>query len=232
MEKARKQSNVPGQSTQGIHRNREKGLSDWRAMDFSANYNGFDESPDSAKSIKHRMAASRAMGADHDGCLNDPKGKNPGDIFNINPVPFVEAHFATFPIELPTKIIKCAVPDRICKKCGVPIENIMKPTEEYAELLGQGWHDHEFDETQGMQQKMTKTGATASYEKVGEKVCSCNAGFEPGVVFDPFMGAGTVALAAINLYRRWVGIEINPEYAKIIKKRLEPKRNTSMDNFE
>jgi len=41
---------------------------------------------------------------------NNPDGKNPGDVFFINPKPFPEAHFATFPIELPLKIIKCACP--------------------------------------------------------------------------------------------------------------------------
>jgi len=41
----------------------------------------------------------------------NPKGKNPGDIFNINPRPFPEAHFATFPIDLPLKILKCACPE-------------------------------------------------------------------------------------------------------------------------
>jgi len=39
-----------------------------------------------------------------------PLGKNPGDVFKINPRPFPEAHFATFPIDLPLKILKCACP--------------------------------------------------------------------------------------------------------------------------
>lgn len=36
--------------------------------------------------------------------------KNPGDVFIINTQPFPEAHFATFPEELPMLIIKCACP--------------------------------------------------------------------------------------------------------------------------
>jgi DNA modification methylase len=40
----------------------------------------------------------------------NPKGKNPGDIFQINTRPFPKAHFATFPVDLPTKILKCACP--------------------------------------------------------------------------------------------------------------------------
>ena len=81
-----------------------------------------------------------------------------------------------------------------------------------------------------MQQKMQKDSVTASYKKVGEKVCKCNAGFEPGVVFDPFMGSGTVARVALDNNRRWLGIEINEEYVKIIRKRLE-NVNESLDIY-
>ena len=49
--------------------------------------------------------------------INDPKGKNPGDVFFINPRPFPEAHFATFPVDLPTKILKCA-----CPKDGIVLD--------------------------------------------------------------------------------------------------------------
>lgn len=41
-----------------------------------------------------------------------------------------------------------------------------------------------------------------------------------GVVLDPFFGAGTVGIAAKKHHRRWIGIELNPEYAKIADKRL------------
>ena len=61
--------------------------------------------------------------------------------------------------------------------------------------------------------------------------CQCGAGFEPGVVFDPFMGAGTVALVALKLNRRWLGIELNPEYVEIIRNRLKPQSNESLDEY-
>lgn len=39
------------------------------------------------------------------------------------------------------------------------------------------------------------------------------AGSRPGdIVFDPFMGSGTVASVAQRLGRRWLGAELNPEY--------------------
>lgn len=44
---------------------------------------------------------------------------------------------------------------------------------------------------------------------------------ENGVVLDPFFGAGTTGVAAIKNKRNYVGIELNPEYAEIAKKRLK-----------
>jgi len=44
---------------------------------------------------------------------------------------------------------------------------------------------------------------------------------EGAVVLDPFVGSGTTALAARNLKRHFIGIEINPEYAAIARQRLQ-----------
>lgn len=46
------------------------------------------------------------------------------------------------------------------------------------------------------------------------------AGSRPGdIVFDPFLGSGTVAAVAQRLGRRWVGAELNSEYIKLIEDR-------------
>lgn len=44
---------------------------------------------------------------------------------------------------------------------------------------------------------------------------------EDGIILDPFMGAGTTALVARKLNRNYVGIELNPEYIQLAKKRLQ-----------
>lgn len=41
------------------------------------------------------------------------------------------------------------------------------------------------------------------------------------IVFDPFMGSGTVAKVSQNLGRKWLGAELNPEYIKIQKNRTQ-----------
>ena len=46
--------------------------------------------------------------------------------------------------------------------------------------------------------------------------------YKNDIVLDPFAGSGTSLVAAEILGRRWVGIELSPNYAKIAKDRVEP----------
>ena len=51
----------------------------------------------------------------------------------------------------------------------------------------------------------------------------------PGdTVLDPFMGSGTTGVACLNTGRRFIGIEIDPTYFEIAKKRIEDHQ-TMMD---
>lgn len=44
---------------------------------------------------------------------------------------------------------------------------------------------------------------------------------KPGdIVLDPFIGSGTTALAALQLGRKYIGIDVNPEYIEISRKRV------------
>jgi site-specific DNA-methyltransferase (adenine-specific) len=44
--------------------------------------------------------------------------------------------------------------------------------------------------------------------------------YKNDIVFDPFMGSGTSAVAAETLGRRWLGIELSPNYTEIASKRV------------
>jgi DNA modification methylase len=44
-----------------------------------------------------------------------------------------------------------------------------------------------------------------------------------GIVLDPFMGAGTVALVALKAGRRFLGVELNPKYAAMARARIAPE---------
>jgi modification methylase len=41
------------------------------------------------------------------------------------------------------------------------------------------------------------------------------------LIFDPFCGSGTTCVAAKRLGRRYIGVDISPEYCDIARKRLE-----------
>ena len=60
------------------------------------------------------------------------------------------------------------------------------------------------------------------YTTIGWTDCGCNAGWESGVVLDPFVGSGTTALVALKLNRRVIGIDIKEEYLKMAYKRIKP----------
>jgi site-specific DNA-methyltransferase (adenine-specific) len=42
-----------------------------------------------------------------------------------------------------------------------------------------------------------------------------------GMVLDPFCGAGTTGVVSIKNGRSFVGVELNPEYISLSKKRME-----------
>jgi site-specific DNA-methyltransferase (adenine-specific)/site-specific DNA-methyltransferase (cytosine-N4-specific) len=48
---------------------------------------------------------------------------------------------------------------------------------------------------------------------------------KPGdVVLDPFMGSGTTAVACVKSRRDFVGIDINPEFCRLARKRVEDEK--------
>lgn len=57
---------------------------------------------------------------------------------------------------------------------------------------------------------------------------------EGGVVFDPYMGTGTVAVVARNYNRHYLGAELDPRYHSVAMRRLsgEPDENGSFPNLK
>jgi DNA modification methylase/N6-adenosine-specific RNA methylase IME4 len=64
----------------------------------------------------------------------------------------------------------------------------------------------------------------ATFPRLLPEICIA-AGSRPGdVILDPFFGAGTTALAAERLGRRWVGVELSPDYAAMAERRIVEAR--------
>ena len=150
------------------------------------------------------------------------KGKNPGDVWRIPTNPFTGAHFATFPPKLIEPIIKAGSPKQVCKKCGNPRERIIEtvrpklnPSTSYRGE--ESWIHH------GEGKSTLRATQFTQRKTVGWTDCGCDAGWTPGIVLDPFGGSGTVGQVARKLGRRFILIEINPEYIEIAEQRVRGK---------
>ena len=60
--------------------------------------------------------------------------------------------------------------------------------------------------------------------------CILNYTQEDDIVYDPFMGSGTTAVAAIKTGRSYLGSELNSSYWKLSKERIE-EETTNLDGF-
>ncbi len=54
---------------------------------------------------------------------------------------------------------------------------------------------------------------------------------QDGIVLDPFMGSGTTAVVAKQLFRHYIGCELNPEYIEIAEKRIRTSVDETMSLF-
>lgn len=153
-----------------------------------------------------------------------PAGKNPGDVFEVTTKPFPDAHFAVYPPELCEKPIKASCPPQVCADCGTGYtrhretedrpdrrDRNVSRDESYGEKTA-GWNNN-----RGSWIGMPKDVV----DEWWEQSCDCDTdATEPGIVLDPFAGAGTTILKAKELGRRFVGIELNPEYADMARARI------------
>jgi hypothetical protein len=142
--------------------------------------------------------------------------RNRRTVWTIPTTPYAEAHFATFPPALIEPCVLAGTSARgHCPQCGkgwqrdverTPAE-VKSPRSDYGH--GAGRNDG------GRSQLVGASTTTRGWCPD----CTCGVDPVPGVVFDPFMGSGTVAQVAQDLGRRWLGCELNPEYVKLQAKR-------------
>jgi len=159
------------------------------------------------------------------GYSNGGTGRNKRCVWVITTKPYSEAHFATYPEDLCETPIKAGCPEFVCKKCGKArekIKEIIKNNPEFNQVKGNDTANIHFGGV-----RLTNNGTTPHFEPPtiidkGYTDCGCNAGWEGGIVLDPFFGAGTTGLVALKQNKKFIGIELNPEYVTIAKNRLKP----------
>lgn len=148
-------------------------------------------------------------------------GRNRRSVWTIATQPFPEGHFATFPEKLPELCILAGSSPKACPKCGAPWKRVVErvpmqalDTSRYAQGLG----DVDVARTRARGDFTGGSSKTIAWHPT----CTCpdNDGSGKCIVLDPFAGSGTTLLVAERLGRQAVGIEINPEYVEMAKRRL------------
>ena len=182
--------------------------------------------------VRHKSGKSNMPNSQYaiSGMSANSKGRNKRTVWHISPKPFKESHFAVYPPELCETPIKAGCPKYVCKKCGKPkILKIKLGGKSSAELM-KGKDKSHFKSEQGQKENIRAPREAFEREIISKEYksqCNCNASFESGIVLDPFFGAGTTGLVALKQGKRFVGIELNPEYIEIAKRRLAPYLNQS-----
>ena len=187
-----------------------------------------------------KRAGGESPGNHHDGGLHDddrsrkdqlhPNGKNPGDVFEVTTKPFPDAHFAVYPPELCETPIKATAPPTVCAECGKGYERDVEYTpirERFKDKVATSEKHEELKESGAINDapSMSNSHDVPQVPKIEHKgwlkPCDCQTDeTHPGIVLDPFTGAGTTLLKAKELGRWFVGTELNEEYVAMAQKRV------------
>jgi site-specific DNA-methyltransferase (adenine-specific) len=132
------------------------------------------------------------------GRVGHPLGKNPGDVWHLSTAAYRGPHHAVFPVTLVERPILAGSPERRCARCRAPWRRETARTLGHLAVLGE-------------------LRAT----------CTCPRQSEPGVVLDPFIGSGSTAIAAERHGRHWLGIELNPDFARLAEQRIQAARGAT-----
>jgi hypothetical protein len=127
------------------------------------------------------------------------------------------SHYATFPMELPKRLILAMCPQRVCTTCGRPSERIVAV-------------EHEPNRTTNGPQSIERKhldGGSAGYDVRADRVATTvgwtdcgHDTWRPGVVLDPFAGSGTTLEAALTLGRDAIGIDLDDRNVELARERV------------
>lgn len=156
-------------------------------------------------------------------------GANKRTVWEIPTMPFKEAHFATFPQDIPSTCIKAATSQKCCAECGSPYVRQVKDTLVPTKKAGKNFviDDRDFnadknDAGSNRQKDGHKSSFIYQTETIGwNKSCECKTNeVANAIVLETFSGAGTTPLVARKLNRDFYAIDIKKEYINLARKRL------------
>jgi DNA modification methylase len=158
-------------------------------------------------------------------------GRNKRSVWTIPSHSFSDAHFATFPPKLVEPCIKAGTAQRVCPTCGAQwVREVHKEPAPASVFTGTARTDTDVyamkvtgsDTSRGMGSKLQdwRNAHPPSYTWCAACDCPDNDGSGSALVLDPFCGSGTTGVVARQMGRAFFGVELNPEYAEMARRRI------------
>lgn len=152
-----------------------------------------------------------------------PLGRSMGSVWTVPPQALTVPpeigvdHYATFPMELPRRIIRGWSPSGICTVCGEGRRPLVDVQYDNWVDAGPKTKQSRIDEPGRVLSYASGMSATRRTTIIGEE-CGCenaDAPTEPAVVLDPFGGTGTTALVASVLGRHGISVDLSADYNRL-----------------
>lgn len=199
----------------------------------TANSRGNGVNPKASSANRNRSKQNKSFSAAVAGLVDT---RNKRTVWKIPVARFKGAHFATFPAQLVLPCVLAGTSEAgCCAACGSPICRVVKkvrrptrPGENTKVKVPAGWDTAPGGHGREKRRDSAEVGNrdperhVTTTETVGwEAGCKCDAGDSIGcVVLDPFAGSGTTLAVAVEHGRRAVGLELNQQYAEMIRERM------------
>lgn len=161
--------------------------------------------------------------------------RNLRSVWRIPTQPFRGAHFATFPEALVLPCVLAGTSEYgVCTTCGAPWQRIVEkgePDTDHQRACGadssggySGRATKDYGAARAQDASAVKArilAGMAHRSTVGwEPSCECGTSIRPAVVMDIFAGSGTVGVVAQKHGRDFLGIELNPKYVEMARRRV------------
>lgn len=143
-----------------------------------------------------------------------------------------EDHYATFPEALVEPFILAGTSEKgCCPACGAPWVRVVEVKEHGShpsvkdsggiDVLRNLGHDYETPKTTGWRPGCACKESSVDNSADNMSISRWTPDPVPCTVLDPFSGTGTTVVVADRLGRHGVGIDLNPKYIAMARKRLE-----------
>ena len=163
--------------------------------------------------------------------VGDPSGRNIQTVWSIATQPYKGRHFATFPEKLVEPCILAGTGGQgVCGECGAPWEREVSGTAATMNIRVRDASKGVLEHKSGFGGRASATAAEIGgygEERLGDRVtvgwqptCDHDTNPMPATVMDPFCGSGTTGVVALRHGRSFIGIELNPEYVELARRRI------------